>query len=1274
MDASKILVRAVGICAAMLAATGSAADHDWPMWRYDAGRTGCSPSALPADLELQWRRDLPPVAPAWGFEVRMQFDTCYEPIAAWKSLFVGSPIDGSVTAYRTADGTEKWRFHTNGPVRFAPVAWQGRIYVASDDGRVYCLDAEAGTLRWSVRVAPGERPDLFHLGNNRLISFWPVRGGPLIVDGTLYVGAGLWPVLGTFVSALDAETGKVRWRNDRLHYMADIRIDHNRIADASLAPQGYIVLEDGKLLVANGRSMPVGLAPDTGTLLYYVQGYRNGHCRVTARGKNIFVGRQAVLDLDTGREMGSRWREGDKETPKEYSPRYDLFETPFVPYKFIKGCDAWSVLAPGVAHGVQEGVFYAYDLAKAGKSTYKRKISGHDRNPGKWEAPLLWQLRTESTGAPPGGRALIVAGNRLYGHVGSDLMGISLPDKGEEPAVLWKKRIPGVPATMLAADGKLFVVTQEGQILCFGPGAGEPTIHARVDRKLPDADDAWCRQAAAILGACPEPVEGYCLVLGLESGRLAEELLRQSAVRIVAVDPDRQKVDRLRRRLAAAGLYGTRAECLLGDPFTFRFPPYFANLVVSEIYTAGQVSQKMGAAEFFSVLRPYGGAACLTASAAEFAPFASWVAAGGLDEAKLTRSGDLALLRRIGALTGSSDWTHESCSPARTYFSKDKRVKLPLAPLWYGDGPGHGFRKHKDYHIGVKPEVVDGRLFAFNDRSHRLRAYDVYTGRVLWEREVAAFTRFASMSDGIYVAGGNACVVYDPATGAVLRKFDYGVAGADRLFVADLRVGEDVVVVAVAFSKVRSIPQGLYDSDVLIGLNRQTGKQLWQRRAEDRFNHHGLALGNGTVFCTDSPSMGTTAELKRRGDEPETLESTVLALAADTGAVKWEKVFANPFISYEHTSYALGSVQSGDDALFYSAECDVLIVYKDRRYRGVKAGTGEQIWEQERGAGQPIMVQGEVFFNQGGGAFDVRTGGHVPAKGKGGVRGGNGCNHAVACENLFLRRTFTAAAFDRETGRAVYMRNVRSGCTNSLIPACGVLSSPCFSVGCVCNHPLETSFCLVNMPVIAGWGGTDPIREPMPLGERDPAKLQLAAATPVVPEERRLVLIPSGSPWRYLDDGSDQGGGWTDTDFDDSGWRSGPAELGYGDHNEKTVLSFGPNPQKKFITTYFRCSFPVPNAGEVEKLSMRILHDDGVVVYLNGREIHRGNMPDGPVGFATGANHAVFGAEEGVTNEVFVPAAGLVAGRNVLAVEIHQAHPKSSDISFDMELAAVSKK
>ena len=165
-------------------------------------------------------------------------------------------------------------------------------------------------------------------------------------------------------------------------------------------------------------------------------------------------------------------------------------------------------------------------------------------------------------------------------------------------------------------------------------------------------------------------------------------------------------------------------------------------------------------------------------------------------------------------------------------------------------------------------------------------------------------------------------------------------------------------------------------------------------------------------------------------------------------------------------------------------------------------------------------------------------------------------------------------------------------------------------------------------------------------------------------------LVSIGSNWLYLDDGSDQGSAWRAPAFADGGWASGPAQLGYGDQDEATVVDGGPS-NARHITTYFRTHFGVIDPAATATLSLRILRDDGAVAYLNGSEVYRGNMPGGSIGFDTTASSAVGGAAESTFDSIAVSPTLLVAGDNVLAVEIHQANSTSSDISFDLELVGV---
>ena len=166
------------------------------------------------------------------------------------------------------------------------------------------------------------------------------------------------------------------------------------------------------------------------------------------------------------------------------------------------------------------------------------------------------------------------------------------------------------------------------------------------------------------------------------------------------------------------------------------------------------------------------------------------------------------------------------------------------------------------------------------------------------------------------------------------------------------------------------------------------------------------------------------------------------------------------------------------------------------------------------------------------------------------------------------------------------------------------------------------------------------------------------------------VLVPAGSGWRYLDDGSDQGTAWRERAFDDSGWAAGPAELGYGDGGEATVVGYGPSAGDKYITTYFRTTFLGGDPSRVATLALDLLRDDGAVVYLNGAEVLRSNMPGGAIGYRTPAAATVGGGDESTFFPYNIPTAALVSGTNVVAVEIHQRSGSSSDISFDLALTA----
>jgi hypothetical protein len=172
----------------------------------------------------------------------------------------------------------------------------------------------------------------------------------------------------------------------------------------------------------------------------------------------------------------------------------------------------------------------------------------------------------------------------------------------------------------------------------------------------------------------------------------------------------------------------------------------------------------------------------------------------------------------------------------------------------------------------------------------------------------------------------------------------------------------------------------------------------------------------------------------------------------------------------------------------------------------------------------------------------------------------------------------------------------------------------------------------------------------------------------LVAESNPTIYIAANDTWKYLDNGSNQGTAWTGIGFDDSSWSSGAAELGYGDGDEATVVSFGGNSSNKYPTTYFRKSFTVTDASIYGSLELEAIRDDGMVVYINGTKVWNDGVPE-PFDYLTYANQTIGGTSEDtwLTNLI---GNYLVDGTNVVAVEIHQVNASSSDISFNFKLTA----
>lgn len=164
------------------------------------------------------------------------------------------------------------------------------------------------------------------------------------------------------------------------------------------------------------------------------------------------------------------------------------------------------------------------------------------------------------------------------------------------------------------------------------------------------------------------------------------------------------------------------------------------------------------------------------------------------------------------------------------------------------------------------------------------------------------------------------------------------------------------------------------------------------------------------------------------------------------------------------------------------------------------------------------------------------------------------------------------------------------------------------------------------------------------------------------------LAVSRNAEWKYEASGNDLGTEWRDASYDDSTWTSGPAVLGYGESFIVTAVPYGDDPQDKHVTTYFRHAFDLAvDPSQIATLQLTALYDDGIAVYLNGQEVARRAMPEGAIAFDTLAlDHDAESYEPVDLSSVL---GALQSGRNVLAIEVHQSWPGSSDLVIDAELS-----
>ncbi len=1177
-------VRSSLFCLMIVCGAGAGASLDWPMYRHDAARTGSTAMQLPEQLHLQWVRALPPRQPAFACDTRMCVDEGHFPVAAGGTVFVGLDATNSIVAIDAATGDIKWRFYAEGPVRFAPIAAQarppeggttngrppeggtangGKVWFGADDGVLYCLDATDGRLLWKYDGAPADRKIINHC---RLSSAWPVSIAPLLHEGVIYFGNGVWPIDGTLAHAVDAATGERLWTSP------------------SHVDLGYGTAIGSQVIMPSGKYPNIFDAktgsPQKASHLYEVKNLPT--CVLAAWGDTHLLNGNKAYAVAPGQPTYRTYANAEHE---------GAIWTPVIDGDRI--------------YGVNDGILKFYRFPTADELAAARKkdliqVGGawfiNARPSYKWSADVGEELKLPAGVELPKGwyprRVEIKAGSRLYASGGEWVVAIDIADE-TKPRVTWLARADSRVTNVIAASGRLFVTAASGRLYCFGPAKTEPRIH-----ELPQAPP-W--QETGITGSllmATGGADGFCLVVGLKDGRLTEELARAwgPKVRVVAVDPDERKVNSLRRSFDDVGLLGPRLELHVGDPAACHLPNCMAALIVSEDLWAGGIKAGPAFIENVSAaLRPYGGSAFFRLGADkgyrwndERRQLESCLKGARIPDAKIVEAYALHGYHiKRGALAGADDWTHERHDAAATLVARDTAVKPPLGVLWYG-GPAAEW--HRTYSAFIPPglEVVEGRYIM---QGHGLLScIDVYTGRLMWEArlpkvqyygayldtlkdaagkpiypepdsavwqgdhagllpgeiEMAKLSGNAlnvvSMPDAIYVAAAEKLLILDTNTGKTERALDIPFKDPEAkrpLCWGAIRVvGDTLVATAFDPADIKAAWDAWRTGNEknkqrmpmrwLFAANCKSGELLWRRRADSGWINWGMAVGGGKVFALDLAIPEVIAAYKANNWRTTWPQPMLYALDLKSGAEEWKQPVE---FCFNEPAY-----NADNDMLI--VPCRERAVWKDGEWVAVKppAGSGTRgrfpsvmaayqgkdgklVWQVEDSGpyAEPLMLHPLGIVTRRGLAFDYASG--KPAKALSILTGdptdwqvsSGGCNFLIGSDYLATHRVCYQ---DLRYNCVVPLPGMRSGCTPSIVPANGVLSVLNYAA----NYPsdeLRSAYVLVHRPENANWTR---------LGGRtgQTAEEALLAAGHAV---RRLGLnlgapgdhvAPDGTPWLAL--------------------------------------------------------------------------------------------------------------------------------------------------------------
>lgn len=1073
----------------------------WPTYRRDATRSGVTPESLPTSLTPAWTwlaRHAP--EPAWPPPARqdfwnrvpelvpeMTFDRAAQVVVAHGAVYFGSSADDQVRSLDAETGEFRWRFFTEGPVRLAPAVFDGRVFFGSDDGYVYCVNAEDGSLLWRSSAAPAHDRVV---GNSRMISKWPVRTGVLVEENRVWVVAGILPSFGVHLSCFDAGTGDLLWRT----------------ASHRVAAQGYPIASREHLFVPNSRVNVIVFARDNGGFLGEIAG-RGGNWALLSEdqlvtGPGLRSTQVRLSQTDTLESLASFDGLGMVLGPKGAAYLYthtDIAAFDRVQYLEARRQELDLLKEDKRLEAKLRELSVQTDSALR-EAIQQQRAEFESRRADLQRLMIAAYSWRHGTSTP---FAAILADDVLVLGLENQVVGRSVSDGRE----LWSFPVRGRAYGLASSNGRLYVSTSQGAIHCFAAtGDGKVFEEAVLEATASRTVSELSREAAARIASAPNDPEvtarswnprGLCLVLDCGDGELVEELVNQTQFRLIGVDADADNVRRARQRLADAGLYGVRAVIHQGDSAALPYPDYFANVVCSAGALVG--GKLPHPAEAFRVLRPEGGILELGVACDEVGSLATaaqetlvaWRMPPIREEAGvlLQRDNRRAWLRLFRKpLPGRGEWTHHYASPANTAASNDTRIGDTFRIQWFGKpGPRRMVDRHNR---AMAPLVKDGRIFLAADSE--IIAVDAYNGTVLWDRPTREFNRLAVYRDAgpmaiaddcLYVAVGAHCYGLKPSTGSELRRFGvppvleereshwgYLAVDGDAVFgsgqapeAAWRTPGLEVIREAAYYDH-----RPMVVSDFVFSLDRATGTERWRYRDGVVANSM-IAMGNNSVFFVESHDPEALDDRTGRLQLRTLLSPGKVVLTrldATTGEVIWKHPVDLDFEHVGYLSYSQGMLvatgsRNAEERLWYDLHAFDAET-GDHRWSNTFVGferIGECHGEQDQ---HPVIMNGRIYARPK--ELDLQTGELGPLEL---ARGGHGCGHLSGAARHLFGRGGNPRIYDVSTSDGASKAltgSTRPGCLINIIPAGGLVVMPESASGCTCDYPLSMSIVLAPVP------------------------------------------------------------------------------------------------------------------------------------------------------------------------------------------------------------------